>query len=229
MDIRTQLAHALHSIMRNDAQGSGQKSPNTAVGAEAAKLADQFASARPDLLRQMGAYGQKGEVLTAALGLKTGQKPEEALALLKDLTQFIGSESTSRLSLLMQRNLQDAYLHSLLILSFGWLDKKIQKKSKQPPQRQHEQQKEEEAKQQESTENMLKSLVEALLTHAEFQTNPEEFQLWARKSLDITQQQLQTKAVVLSPQSEQMLALAYKVLDALDQGLSVQEIRQMIQ
>jgi hypothetical protein len=217
MDIRLQLIQQLSSLI---GQQKNNISQSSALSLHSIQRTDQFLAARPDLMQQLGAYHP------AQIDEKNKQLFNHQI---QELAKFINFESGSNLPLLMQRTQQDAYLSSLLIQSFGWIRKHIiQEEQKKRRFQKSPHEPEIEQIENSTEESVMKDFIESLLFHAENSSKPDDFLFWARQSIEVSIQQMKARGISLSENSQKMMEIASKTLEAIQNGSSIEEIRSLL-
>jgi|GEM_PF-2568751 HEPN domain-containing protein len=246
MDIRTRLAQAMHHIMSAKATGSAFPEAQQLSEAQLAKSTqlalDQFAKTRTDFVKQMGVYTQQSENLKSlALLLQSGGN--SAKDMMRDLSRLISEGIGRNFAALFSQQQSEAYISALLIQSFGMLDKKL-KVLRRKKRDKEENDKGEKSKRQSEKENSPSegqiqvelvnaeqaclNVLEGLLTHAENHLDDEAFIGWAKKSVELTRQQLAAQNIPISESLSQQFSVLNDVIIALENGMSVGEVRRII-
>jgi hypothetical protein len=235
MDIRTRLAQAMHQVMSAKSTGSSgadlQKLSESQLAKTTQLALDQFAKTRTDFIKQMGAYSQQGENLKSlALLLKSGEST--ATDFMRELSRLISDGISRNFTALFNQQQSEAYITALLIQSFGMLDKKIKvyrrKKGQQEKDEQKQLTEEQILAELDKAETSSIALLEGLLKHAENHANDLAFFGWAQKSVEITKQQLNAQQIPINDGLEQQFEVVQDVIIALQNGMSVAEIRKVI-
>lgn len=246
MDIRTRLAQAMHQVMSAKSTGSSgadlQKLSDSQLAKTTQLALDQFAKTRTDFIKQMGAYSQQGENLKSlALLLKSGEST--ATDFMRELSRLISDGISRNFTALFNQQQSEAYITALLIQSFGMLDKKIKvyrrKKGQQEKDDANDKKQKEKDEQKQLTEEQILAeldkaetasiaLLEGLLKHADNHANDLAFFGWAQKSVEITKQQLNAQQIPINDGLEQQFEVVQDVIIALQNGMSVAQIRKVI-
>lgn len=243
MDVRTRLAQAIHHVMSTKASSSTPIANQISIESELIKSSqlalDQFTKSRTDFVKQMGAYSLQSENLKSlALLMQSGENT--ASEIMRDLSRLINEGISRNFTALFNQQHSEAYITALLIQSFGMLDKKLKVLRRQKKESEREKPNKEEkedannASEEEiqyqlvSAEQACTNLLEGLLTHADNHSGDQAFYEWAKKSVEITKQQLTAQNIPIDTNLTNQFSMVQDVIIALENGMSVSEIRQVL-